>query len=270
MALMTTDKKWPVLGFIGTGAITSALVTGLCTRAQKYPYPIIVSPRNQEKALALKKAYPTRVTVAESFQQVADQSDWLVLAVLPEAGEEVCRSIRLRPDHKVINLLSDRSLPEVKSWIGETQVLVHMVPLTFNAITNGPIVLHPPQAEAAEIFGHIGTIIQIEERYHAAVLAAITGYVAPFFTLMDKIVDWAQKEGVPSNLAADYVTAFFHATCEEALSFDRQGLHSLAEETTPGGINYMVKDAIEKQKGFTAWVKAMEPAIARLAKNIPR
>ena len=264
------EKKLPVLGFIGTGTLTSALVTGFCERAADTPYPIVVSPRSRDRAAKLKAAYPDRVTVAETMQEVVDKSDWVVLAVLPQAGEEVCRSLRFRPDHKVINVMSDKTLPQIKSWIGETSVLVHLVPLTFNAFCDGPIVLCPPQPEAAEIFGHIGSMVQVEDRYHAAVLAAVTGCMTPFYAVLDALIQWSKGEGVPEELAASYVTGFFQAICQQAVKLDPAGLERMVEECTPGGINYMVKEHIAAQGGFQVWQEAMGPAIARLAANIPK
>lgn len=264
------NNNLPVLGFIGTGTLTTALVTGFCARAGQTPYPIVLSPRNSEKAAKLKAAYPDRVEVAASMQEVADRSDWVMLAVLPGAGEEVCRSLRFRPDHKVINLMSDKALPQIRAWIGETAVLAHMVPLTFNAFCDGPIVLSPPNPEAAEIFGHIGQMIQLEERYHAAVLAAVTGCVAPFFTLMDTLSRWSAAQGVPEDLAARYVARFFGAVCQEAAELDAAGLHRMADTATPGGINYLVKDFVARGEGFQLWAEAMEPALERLTANIPR
>ncbi|NBI09927.1 hypothetical protein D1641_07835 [Colidextribacter sp. OB.20] len=260
----------PTLGFIGTGTLTTALVTGFCARAAETPYPIVLSPRSRKNSERLRAAYPGRVTVAESMQEVTDRSDWVMLAVLPGAGEEVCRSLRFRPDHKVINFMSDKTLPQIREWIGDTAVLCHMVPLTFNAFCDGPIVLSPPNGEAAEIFGHIGKVVQLEERYHAAVLAAVTGCVAPFFTLMDTLSQWSASQGVPRELAAQYVTSFFGAVCQEAAGLDAEGLHRMAATATPGGINYMVKDLLAQREGFDMWAQAMEPAIQRLAANIPK
>lgn len=266
------DKKttFPTIGFIGTGAITTAIITGLCERVPEKPYPIVVSPRNAHNAAFLKKSYPGRVTIAQSLQQVADSSDWLILAVAPEIGEEICRGIKFRPEHKVINLLTDKVLPEVKSWIGKTAVLVHMVPLTFNAICDGPIVLYPPLEEAVKIFGDIGVIIQVEERYHAAVLAAVTGCVTPFYTMIESLMEWVKSQGVPGPLAANYVTSFFRAICEQAVQCNEQQLHNMADEATPGSINQMVKDILEEQGGFNIWTMAMDAAIKRLAENIPQ
>lgn len=265
-----SENTLPTIGFIGTGAITSALVTGLCGRAPQNPYPIVLSPEYADKAAALKEAYPDRVTVADSLQEVADRSDWLVLAVWPEVGEEVCRSIQFRPEHKVINLLTDKTLPQVRSWIGDTAVLLHMVPMTFNAFCDGPIVLCPPNDEAAAIFGNIGKVIQVEERYHAAIFASITACATSTFAIMDTLIDWARSEGVDGEAATRYISGFFHSVCEQAIQLDEEGVHVMATESTPGGINLLVKDLISQQGGFDMWAKAMVPVLDRLAANIPQ
>lgn len=70
------------IGFIGTGGITSAIVTGLCTSRLEFDV-IRVSPRNREMSLALKKRFD-RVRIGESNQDVLDHSDVVILAILPQ------------------------------------------------------------------------------------------------------------------------------------------------------------------------------------------
>lgn len=257
----------PTIGFIGTGDIASALITGFCERAANVPYPFVVSPRNAQKSAVLAKKYPDRVTVAASMQEVVDRSDWVVISVLPQVGEEVCRSLRFRPEQKVITMLSDKTVDTVREWIGETAVLLHVIPLTFNAFCDGPVVIYPPDPEAAEIFGHIGRPVEVEEERQCAVLNAITAYVVSMFTLMDGIIHWAEAEGLSKEQAADYTTGFFRAVCEQAVSVDADELHRLAAETTPGGLNYMVKEFVSRQSGsdgFEVWLRAMGPIMERL------
>ena len=110
-------NQLPTLGFVGTGAITTAMVTGFCSRAADVPYPIVVSPHYEKNAAKLKADYPDRVTVADSIQAVVDAADWVILAVLPEAGEEVCRSLRFRPAHKIINVMFDKTVEQIAAWI---------------------------------------------------------------------------------------------------------------------------------------------------------
>ena len=265
------NHSLPTLRFIGTGAITTAMVTGFCERAASTPYPIVVSPRSADNAAKLAAAYPDRVTVADSMQQVVDQADWVIVATLPDVGEEIYRSLTFRPTHKVINVLFDKTVGQIRSWLNcEVAALLHMIPLTFNAFTDGPIVQCPPNPEAAEIFGHIGKVISVEKRYHAAVFAAITACVTPISALFDALIDWAQSEGVPAPQATDYVTNFFASVCQEATRQDRDGIHTMATVSTPGGINLQNLELIRAQDGFDIWVRSMREVFARVVENIPK
>ncbi len=259
----------PVLGFIGTGTLTEALVTGFCSRAKNTPYPIVVSPRNKEKSKQLHETYPERVTIAKSMQEVVDSSDWIMLAVLPEAGEQVCRSLSFRPEQKIVNLMFDKTAEQIESWINcKPSKLLHALPSTFNAFTNGPIIVCPPDPEAEEIFGKIGEPVPVESRYDAAVLSAVTSSVTPLFAIMDTLTDWAQSKGVPAEKAAHYVTSFFTAVCLESLRKDREGIHSMASSGTPGGINLQNLELINAAGGIKAWADSINPIFARTVENI--
>jgi hypothetical protein len=69
------------------------------------------------------------------------------------------------------------------------------------------------------------------------------------------------------NMAGSCI--FDDAVCQEAARLDAEGLRRMASTATPGGINFMVKDFLAQREGFDMWAQAMEPAIARLAANIP-
>lgn len=82
------------LGFVGTGAITSAIVTGL-NASDAGRDGILVSPRNAEVAAALAARFPN-VAVAASNQAVLDGSDVVMLAIRPQVTVEVLSSLEFR------------------------------------------------------------------------------------------------------------------------------------------------------------------------------
>ena len=63
------------LGFIGTGNIVSDVITGICKSKISFK-KIIISPRNKQKALKLKKKFQ-KVVIAKNNQEVVDKSDWV-------------------------------------------------------------------------------------------------------------------------------------------------------------------------------------------------
>ena len=263
--------KLPTLGFLGSGAITTAMVTGFCSRAADLPYPIIVSDMRQEACEKLEREFPGRVTAAKSLQACVDASNWVIIAVWPQAGKEVMESLTFRPDHKVINVMFDKTVEEISAWMNcKVDTMLHMIPGTFLAFYPGPIVQCPPTPEAAEIFGHIGRIVSVESRYQAAVFGAVTGCFAPMFAVLDRLIDWAAGQGVPEGAATEYITNMFAAVTQEACGKDRAGVHTMATVSTPGGINLQALDLIDKAGGFDAWVEAMKPVLARTTAGIPK
>lgn len=264
-------QRLPTLGFLGSGAITTAMVTGFCRRAVDTPYPIIVSDRKEPARRKLSEAFPDRVSAAGSFQECVDRSDWVVIAVLPEAGKEVVEALTFRPEHKVINVMFDKTAEEIAGWMNcKVSTLLHMIPGTYLSFAPGPIVQCPPSPEAAEIFGKIGRIVSVESRYQAAVFGAVTACFTPMFAVLDRLTDWAVSEGVPEDAAVEYITGMFAAVTQEACGNDRAGIHRMATVSTPGGINMQALELIEKAGGFTAWVDAMGAVLARTAEKIPK
>jgi pyrroline-5-carboxylate reductase len=256
-------KHFPTIGFIGTGEIASALVTGICSHTDM-PHPVIISPRNAARAAALKDAFPEQVTIAIDNQEVIDKADWVILAIVPHIGEQILKKLHFRPEHKVINLLSDKSLDQIRAWIGPTEVLIHMVPLPFAARRIGPIAIYPPQSEVERIFAPLGQIVSVETAREIHVLAAITALMAPYYTLLHELVTWCGSYGVDELSAKAYTTSLFSAMNQLADDAEEGRLARMAEIMTPGGLNYMAKQYLLTKNAFNPWAEALDPVMDRL------
>jgi pyrroline-5-carboxylate reductase len=252
------------IGFIGTGAITSALVTGFSS-CQDLDHKIYLSPRNAKRAAELAGKF-SNVTVASSNQQVLDKSEWVILAAVPQFSEEIIRPLAFRADHCVISLMSDRKLPEIAGWIGKTRTLVHMLPLPFAANRIGPIAICPYDRQVADLFDSLGEIVGVDDVKQFEVLFAITAFMSAYNTLLWNIVQWGEGEGLTRKDSFNYTTAFFEALSIQARRAGNENLGELVREMTPGGLNEMAVLAIREQGGFETWIKALDPVLARLRK----
>ena len=81
------------IGFIGTGTITQAIVTGLAAQPRGLR-EIWVSPRNHETAARLSHEHPL-VHVGRDNQDVADRCTVLCLAIRPQIAQQVLSELRL-------------------------------------------------------------------------------------------------------------------------------------------------------------------------------
>ena len=68
------------LGFLGTGNITSDVISGICKSSLKFKQ-IVISPRNRIKANKLRKKF-RKVYIAKNNQEVLNKSDWVFILSL--------------------------------------------------------------------------------------------------------------------------------------------------------------------------------------------
>ena len=77
------------LGFIGTGKITSAVVSGICGSKISFK-EILLSPRNRNAAGKLKRKF-RKVSIAKNNQEIINSCNWVFLAVTPTVGEKIIK-----------------------------------------------------------------------------------------------------------------------------------------------------------------------------------
>ncbi len=252
-------NRLPTLGFIGTGMMSGAAITGFCERGEGIPYPIIVSNRTAEKARALAYKYPHRVSFAASFQECADKSDWIILGVLPEAAKEILERITLRRDHKLISFIFSMGKEEIEPLLNcEISAIVHMVPGTFVSETSGPIIQRPVNPEASEIFSTIGNMVPVEKKEEEDVIISLTSMFAPIFSIQDTMISWCRDKGLSEDITSSYVTSLFLALSTETMGRDSEFIHKLATVNTPGGINMQAVEEIKAVGGFKAFNMALD------------
>jgi pyrroline-5-carboxylate reductase len=155
------------LGFVGTGEITSAMVTGLssCGIAS---HSIRLSPRNSAIAADLADRF-AGVTVASSNQEVLDDCETAVIAVRPQVAQNVLSELRFRPDHKVISVVA--ALPSTAKRLS-------------------PTAIYPPDRLVEKLFATIGTVFAVETEEEFDAMCAATATIASYFAFTNAVASW--------------------------------------------------------------------------------
>jgi len=250
------------LGFLGTGSITSAIVTGL--RADRgLPCPILLSPRNAHVAARLAAAFP-QVSVAESNQAVLDESDIVFLAVRPQVAREVLADVKFRPSHRVISLVATFSHQSITALVRPAANVSCAVPLPTVAFHRGPTAIFPPDPLAAALFGRLGVAVGAATESEFQALWASTAMMAPYFTYLGSLSTWLIDHGVPPSRAQEYIGMMF-----SGLGLFRQGTGAtfaeLAEEfKTKGGLNEQCAAQLEQSGVFDACTRALDAILTRI------
>ena len=91
------------LGFIGTGKISSSVISGICKSSIKYN-KIFVSSRNKKISKKLKNKFKN-IKIEESNQKILDKCNWIFLAVTPTVGEKIIKDLKFRSKQTIIRVL---------------------------------------------------------------------------------------------------------------------------------------------------------------------
>ena len=130
------------LGFIGTGKITSSVVTGICGSKISFKN-IIVSPRNRSTAQKLKKKF-RKVLIAKNNQEIVNSCNWIFLALTPAVGQKIIKNLKFKSNQTIISFISTMTLPQLKRAIKAKSTIVRAIPLPPISLKKGPVPLFPP------------------------------------------------------------------------------------------------------------------------------
>jgi pyrroline-5-carboxylate reductase len=251
------------LGFVGAGAITTAIVTGL-NASDAGSDTILVSPRNADVAAALAAKF-SNVTVAAANQEVLDGSDVVMLAIRPQVADEVLSDLKFRPGHHVISLMAIAPLEKVAALVAPASKVVRAIPLPIVADRCGPTAIHPPDPVAATIFNRLGTVIEAKSADQLSAFSAATATMAPYFAFAGEIAGWLAWHDVPGGDARRYVATVFQGLANIAVNQPEHSFGALAGEfATRGGINEQVVAHLEETGVLASLSDALDAVLRRM------
>lgn len=251
------------LGFIGTGVITEAVITGLM-KAGANIEEIVVSPRNAQIASRLAEAYPV-VRVAADNQAVVDAVDMVFLAIRPQLAEAVVTALRFREDQQVVSLVATVSVDTLAGWIGMPLTITRAIPLPFVADLRGATVIYPPDAQVAALFSALGTAIQAEDLRQFDLLAAASALMGSYFGMLETCARWLEGEGLPYGPASDYLRQLHIGLAHAMAASPSASFDTLRQDhSTRGGLNEQVFAQFDVHGGNRALCEALDSVLARI------
>ena len=143
------------LGFIGTGKITSAVVTGICSSSISYN-KIIISERNKSISSILKKKFK-KITVSKDNQEIINSCDWIFLSVTPIVGEKIIKNLKFKSNQTIISFISTITLAQLKKAIKVKAKIIRAIPLPPISLKKGPVPILLKKSFTFLLGGQIGT-----------------------------------------------------------------------------------------------------------------
>ncbi len=260
---LAIDPKRMTMGFVGTGTITEAVVTGLC-KTDFRNTPIMLSPRSEVVARRLAADH-ANVSIASDNQDVLDQSDLVFLAVRPQIVEEVVNALRFRPGHHVISFVALTPAERLHRWIDQEIRVSLAIPLPFVADLQGATAIHPPDEIANAVFSVLGTAVPVVSMREFELLAAASCLMGTYFGILDATSNWLEAQGLPRHAGDAFLLQLFAglnhtARSKPALSFDEL----IRDHSTKGGLNEQVLGDFRRLGGTAALHEALNRVLVRI------
>jgi pyrroline-5-carboxylate reductase len=253
------------LGFIGTGKITSAVITGICTSKISFNR-ILISPRNRNISKKLSKRF-AKVKIAKTNQEIVDKCNWIFLAITPKVGEEIIPKLKFKQNQKIISFISTIDLAHLKKFIKKKIKIVRAIPLPPISIGKGPVPIYPPDKQVKSFFDKIGTTIEINSEKLSNNFWSMSGMMAPFYEMLKIQSDWLVKKGIARNKAQKYITSLFVALSEDSvLNSKKQLKYLVTDSQTPGGLNEQGVKELRKSGFYKSLEKSLNSILKRLNK----
>ena len=253
------------LGFIGTGKITSSVVTGICGSKISFK-KIILSPRNRSVARNLKRKFK-KVVIAKNNQEIINSCNWIFLAVTPNVGEKIIKHLKFKSSQTVISFISTMTLAQLKQAIKVKATIIRAIPLPPISLKKGPVPIFPPNKKVKNFFNKLGTTVEITNEKLSKNFWSTSGMMAPFYELLSTMSNWLVKRGVKRDKAQKYITSLFVALSEDAVVNSKKDLkHLVKDSQTPKGLNEQGVKELRKAGFYKATNKTLSSILKRLNK----
>lgn len=256
------------IGFIGTGDIVKALVTGLDRARYEYD-EIIVSRRNAEISARLAQDC-ARVRVSDDNQAIVDEADMLFLAVRPQVATEVLSALRFRIGQLVVSVIGMLPHEQLRRWTGPDVTIVRAMPLPFVATCEGPTAMCPHNDEVVRLFNALGRAVVAKTNDEMETLVVASCTMGFYFGLQEVLSDWLRDKGISTENSRAYINTIYLDLAKTATDQEGTSLEVLRREhSTPGGLNEQMHRVFAEHGGHDAMKAALDSVFARMRRANP-
>lgn len=249
-------------GFVGTGAITRAMVEGL---SSVDPAPeIVVSPRGAQVSAALAARFGN-VRVAADNQAVVDAAPCVVLATRPADLRTVLADLRFRPDQVVVSVVAGFSVAELEAAVVPAHRVARAIPLPSVAARQGLVPVFPGEPEALALFEELGAVAALDDETAFDSFSAASAFAATQLDLLATVEAWLVGRGVPAPDASAYVRELIRGLSDAlAEEPDRELALVAGDHATPGGLNEQVRTHVRSGGVHELVVDALDGVARRV------
>ena|SRR3990167_11437408 len=264
------------VGVIGVGTIAKAVLTGLCTAFKNNEKPdfiegkILISKRGTANANELATNFPEFIEIASDLETIVNNSDWLIVALLPTSAAEILNGFTFRKDQIVLNFMSGiLSEEDAKKVFAPVEQVVRVCPWPCARLRLGPImILNSPNELVTQFLGLVGTVTHTTTMDEFITICASSCVMASFYNSLETITKWLEGKNIPKATASTFLGSIIHAFAVDAKNQGDQGFQHITDDSqTPGGLNEQVLKSLVNDGVFNHLTNALDAVVERQKKK---
>lgn len=231
-----------VIGFIGLGNMTQAILAGMRASAVFADAPILGFDRNLDKREAMRERF--HIAIAADALEVARSSETLVLAIKPQGMDSLMAELSpvLNKKQLVISLAAGKRLPRLEDLVGKDLALARAIPnINAKAGASMTAVCHNERLSGKQvetllqIFDAIGSVRELPEDMVPA-FSAIAGAGPAFaYAFIDALATAGVRAGLPRAMAQQAACGMLFGSAKLAAESSEHPRALMDQVTSPGG-----------------------------------
>lgn len=223
----SADLRSVTLGFIGAGAMASALSGGLISARTLSPSSITLSDIDQKQLQSLNSSLSVNITSDNTV--IAKQCSVIVLAVKPHFVVPVLRQISSTLSQRqspplIVSIAAGISIRTMASVLPPSTPLIRVVPNTPALVGVGVSVLscnncvsESQLAVCQALLSSVGTVLSLPESLLDAVTGLSGSGPAFIFTVIEALSDGGVRAGLPRHVSTELAARTMYGAAKMAL-----------------------------------------------------
>jgi pyrroline-5-carboxylate reductase len=250
------------IGFIGVGALAVYTIKGV--RRGGYRDPILLSPRNKEKAEHLVEHHHCEIQA--NNQSVVNNCDYIVIATRPAHCLETLTSLEFSKDQVLISVVAGIEVEQLRTVLPAQLEIVRAMPVSSAEAGARPTLIYPDNAFVRAFFDHCGNTIAVDNEAYFTQGSILACVYCWFFSLYEELIQSTQGPELPPGLSAELVMGMARGAAELALANKETSPGEIVKGiATEGTFSRLGLDLLEQKAAFTPWREACELLQKRLA-----
>ena len=240
------------MAIIGGGNIGSAILRGILNALVAKPSQLTLVEISPERARELGGEYKIQaVTACSDLEQV----DVALMAIEPHATLEVVRELNgsLHEKSLVMSVAAGVTLRQLQSALPEGQPVIRCMPNSpvlvakgVTALARGTAASEEHVKVAREIFGAVGSVVEIDERHINAVTALSGSGPAYVYVFVEALSDAGVRLGLDRQTAFTLAAQTVTGAAQLVIESGKHPAQLKEMVTSPGGTTIAALHAMER------------------------